>query len=386
MIVAFRSLFSSQYEGGANWLEVTLRCLGTLPQPPECLVVDATSESLPESLRTAAHVQAVPLEHVAESRSTRLVKKVARRVQNRSWENPGITKLAEEKKVDLWVAFAWFAELGTQRPLLICYPDFQYRYFPQLFDAAAIRSREEQWDFVAENAKGIFTISETTGNDALKLHPQIENKLYVCGFPPMFEMSDLELEPEAIRRKYSLPERFFVVSNQFWEHKNHLLVLRALDRLKREGNEPPVIAFTGRPYDQRRPEAFSELLRFIHEHDLHDACRFFGVLPRSEQLALIRAAEAVIQPSRFEGRGAITEEACLLGTQLLCSDLPTHRELDLPNTIFFDPDDEEFLAELLRRSYPHSMRDAEGIAADSARLAKAYGENLIKIFERVIAR
>src|SRR6266478_2192276 len=103
-------------------------------------------------------------------------------------------------------------------------------------------------------------------------------------------------------RRYSLPEKFFLVCNQFWEHKNHLLVLRALALLKQQGKTPPVVAFTGRPYDSRRPEFFGQVLRFVHEHDLHAYCRFLSVLPRDEQVALLRGAEAVIQPSKFEGR------------------------------------------------------------------------------------
>jgi glycosyltransferase involved in cell wall biosynthesis len=385
MIIAFRSLFSSQYEGGANWLEVTLLSLGLLPQPPTCLVLDATREMLPESLRDAAHVRAVPLpSSVQESRPRRLLKRVARRVRKHSVEDARLTRVAAEHKVELWIGFAWFPGLASHRPLLICYPDFQFRYFPQFFTAEEIRVTEERWSEVAEHAAGVFTISEATASDALNSHPDIKSKLYVCGFPPVFPPESLTLAPDEVRRKFSLPRSFFLVSNQFWEHKNHMLVFRALHLLKQQGHEPPVVAFTGRPYDHKRPGVFSEMLRFVHEHDLHEYCRLLGVLPRNEQVALIRAAEAVIQPSKFEGRGAITEETCLLGTQLLCSDLPSHRELDLPDAIFFDTDDAPRLAELMRRTYPRSTRDSASVAQESMTLARDYGERLLTIFDNVL--
>lgn len=383
MIIAFRSLFSSQYEGGANWLEVTIRCLGKLAAPPTCLVVDATTETLPSSLRDAPHVRAVPLGSPSVNRGKRIVNGLKRRISNESWEHPGLTQLANDYEIDLWVAFAWFADLGWHRRLLICYPDFQYRYFPELFDPASLREREQQWEFTAQHAAGILSISQATADDALKSDPQIAHKLHVCGFPPVFELADLRLAPDAVRQKYSLPERFFLVSNQFWEHKNHRLVLQALDHLKRQQHQPPVVVFTGRPYDHRRPAAFSELLQFVQERGLHDSCRFLGVMTREEQLALIRAAEAVIQPSKFEGRGAINEEASVLGTQLLCSDLPVHRELNLPNAIFFDPEDVEGLADLMQRNYPHSTKDAGTIAAESESSARTYGQNVMNIFAAV---
>jgi glycosyltransferase involved in cell wall biosynthesis len=384
MIIAFRSIFNSQYEGGANWLEVTLRCLGMIDSPPTCLVVGASTEELPESLRAAAHVRAVPLHHKQQSRSRRLVKRVLRRARNQSWETPELTRIASEYSVDLWSAFAWFDELGSHRPLLIGYPDFQFRSFPDLFRADEIEQREEQWTYIAAHAAGIVSISQATASDALKSDPQIEPKLYVCGFPPIFEAKDLQKDPEEVRRRFFLPEKFFLVCNQFWEHKNHLLVLRALALLKEQGQTPPVVAFTGRPYDSRRPEFFGQVLRFVHEHDLHAYCRFLGVLPRDEQVALIRAAEAVIQPSKFEGRGAITEETCLVGTQLLCSDLPSHRELNLPGAIFFDVEAVENLAELLQREYPHLSIEPAEIVAESRRRGIKYGEDLMAICRRVV--
>ncbi|MDT7542562.1 MAG: hypothetical protein QOE33_2466 [Acidobacteriota bacterium] len=387
MNIAFASLFGRQYEGGANWLEVTLLCLGTLPAPPTCFVIDATEDDLPLALRAATHVRAVPLQHTHDSRPRRLFKRVARHLNGRTWEAPAITRVAAQYNVDLWIAFAWFEGLGSQRPLAICYPDFQFRHLPELFDQAEIKQREDQWNAIAARADAIITISEATAHDALASHPQIKEKLYVCGFPPVFTEKGLRLDAEEVRRKFRLPERFFLVSNQFWEHKNQLSVLAALSQIKERGETPPTVVFTGRPYDPRRPDYFTRLLWFVNERGLHEHCRFLGVLPREEQIALIRAASAVVQPSRFEGRGAITEEACLLGTQLLCSDLPAHRELDLPGAIFFDADDVDELARLMRRDYPRASRKSEReIADESARLARDYGERMASICEQVVHR
>jgi glycosyltransferase involved in cell wall biosynthesis len=386
MIIAFASLFGRQYEGGANWLEVTLLSLGTLPQPPTCLVVGATEDALPPSLSDSPHVCAVPLSHAAQSRGRRLINRVARRLRRRTWESPAIARVAAEHGVDLWVAFAWFEGLGSHRPLVIAYPDFQFRHLPEYFEPGEIRQREDQWAHVAEHAEGVVTISAATAADALASHPQIKDKLYVCGFPPVFRDEDLRLDADAVRRKYQLPERFFLVSNQFWEHKNHLLVLRALAELKQRGEAVPVVVFTGRPYDPRRPDFFTRLLMFVNEQGLHEHCRFLGVLPRAEQIALIRAAAAVVQPSRFEGRGAITEEACLLGTQLLCSDLPAHRELDLPGAIFFDTEGVSEVADLLGRDYPRARKTAREIADESARRARDYGGRMMRVCEEVVLR
>jgi glycosyltransferase involved in cell wall biosynthesis len=276
-----------------------------------------------------------------------------------------------------------FEGLGSHRALLAWQPDFQSRHLPELFPAEEVRDRERQWDYVAGRADGVVVISQSVADDALRSHPLIAEKLHVCAFPPVFHEPLLALDPERVRADFNLPPDYLIVCNQFWQHKNHALVLRALSLLKRRGKVPPVIAFTGRTHDYRDPDAFSRLLRFVHEEGIHAHCRFLGVLPRGEQLALVRAAGAVIQPSRFEGRGAIAEEATLLGTPLLLSDLPVHRELRVAGALFFDVDDAEALAALLESLPPRrAPRPAREVARESLRLTREYGESLLEACKR----
>lgn len=386
MVIGFENLFGKHYEGGANWLEVAILGLGALAEPPSCLLIGTSPDALPESLRTAAHVQLVPLIDQQKSAASVLAQRVWRKVRRSSWEDPKITRAADEHQINFWVGFCGFEGLGADRPLLAWYPDFQWRHFPELFSEAEVRDRDRQWNYLTERADGIIVISQSAADDALSAHPHIADKLHVLGFPPVLHEAVLKREPEEVRRKYNLPGRFLLVCNQFWQHKNHELVLRALGQLKRYGKVPPVVAFTGLPHDYRNPDSFSQLLKSMHEEGLNDYCRFLGVLPREEQLALLRASEAVIQPSRFEGRGAIGEEATLLGTQLLCSDLPVHRELNIPGALFFSVDGVEELAELMARDYQPASKSTEDIVAESRRLAANYGAQLIDVFSRVKAK
>ncbi len=79
-----------------------------------------------------------------------------------------------------------------------------------------------------------------------------------------------------------------------------------------------------------------------------------------------------------------SEEASLLGAPLLCSDLPVHRELHAPGALFFSVDGVEELAELMKKEYAHSGKDEQTIAEESRRLARAYGEQLMAVCERVL--
>lgn len=385
LVIVFENLFGQGYQGGATWLETSLLALGTVEQPPTCLIWGATKDVLPHSLKHASHVEPITSPPRDVSKITRLQDALVRRVTRRSWEDPAITDLALARNVDLWVGFSGFKGLGSLRPLIVWFPDFQFRHFPELFDSNELRDRERQWDFVAKRADAIIAISQSVASDAVASDPEVVDKVFVCGFPPIFTLESLKQNPDEIRRRYHLPERFFLVSNQFFQHKNHALVLHALKQLKETGAAPPVVAFTGLPHDYRQPQSFANLLRFVNENGLNEYCRFLGVIPRDEQIALIRAATAVIHPSKFEGRGAIVEEATLLGAPLLCSDLPVHRELHAPGALFFSPDSVEDLVALMKREYKASTKDAETIIAESQQLARTYGDQLMAVCERVLS-
>jgi glycosyltransferase involved in cell wall biosynthesis len=81
---------------------------------------------------------------------------------------------------------------------------------------------------------------------------------------------------------------------------------------------------------------------------LDDNIIFLGFLPRMEQIALMKYAAAVIQPSLFEGWNTTIEDAKFLGKHIIASDIATHKEQLGPDGIYFDPEDASSLAEAIK--------------------------------------
>ena len=71
-------------------------------------------------------------------------------------------------------------------------------------------------------------------------------------FPSRFAFERPDADPWAVRDKYHLPERWLLCADQFWKHKNHLLLVRALGLLAGEGLRPTVV-LTGLLTDYRDP-------------------------------------------------------------------------------------------------------------------------------------
>jgi glycosyltransferase involved in cell wall biosynthesis len=208
------------------------------------------------------------------------------------------------------------------------------------------------------------------------------DRIHVVAPRPSFEPDELALDPAEVVRRFELPTPFFLVSNQFWQHKNHGLVLEALRRAHDTGCRPNVV-FTGRTSDYRDQGYFDALLARLSSLGLWSSCRLLGRLPRAEQLALLRAARAVIQPSLFEGRGLIAEEALALGVPVLCSRIPVHAALAGSRCTLFDPRSPEQLATLIKRPFPSERRTTAEILDASRTGALAYGGELLDVVTAV---
>lgn len=210
-------------------------------------------------------------------------------------------------------------------PFVFHLPDFQHRYLPEINDQRVRDYFDESFGREARAAARVHVSSQAVMRDVEQFLPEILPKVRVV-FPvsiptPLWYHRD----PRATAQQRGLPERYFVIPNMVAAHKNHRTIARALSILRSRGVDAHVVC-TGKTADYRDPSFFPRLTTEIRELGVEDRLHFAGVLERGEQMAVIRRAIAVIQPSLFEGWGAAVAEAKALGKPLLASDLPVNRE------------------------------------------------------------
>jgi glycosyltransferase involved in cell wall biosynthesis len=243
-------------------------------------------------------------------------------------------------------------------------PDFQHRYLPQFFTEQDIAWREERIALLAEKAASVVLSSESAAGDFREFYPAHSTKARVFTFatPPLV-LRDADLATEAA------PPRFLLVCNQFWKHKNHGVILDALRILRARGVRPIVLC-TGQLVDHRDPEYAGTIRAALEKDGLGEQVKLLGLIPRGQQVGLMRRALAIVQPSLFEGWSTIVEDARALGRPCLLSGIAVHREQNPPGARFFDPHSPEALADLIAEawaSWPAGPdRDAENAAHAAA--------------------
>lgn len=264
-------------------------------------------------------------------------------------EDAALSRVVAQHGIDIIFETARFFGWRFSVPALVWMPDFQHRHLPALFSRPAWWRRDLGFRAQSLGKRVILLSSRDAEQDCNRFYAATVGRTAVARFAGSLKVQDILARSGDVARQYGLPERYFFLPNQFWAHKNHAVVLRALAVLQAEGNLdslPPVV-MSGATTDHRHAGGFETLVADAARTGVTHQFRHLGLIPYEDVLALNAGAMAVINPSLFEGWASSVEEAKSLGTPLILSDIRVHRE-QAPEAMFFASKSAEGLARQLR--------------------------------------
>ena len=292
-------------------------------------------------------------------------------------------------RIDVVFESALFFGWRWRFPTIAWIPDFQHRALPRLFTMTGRWKRELGFRAQIASGRTIMLSSEDSRRACVQFYPSTTGRTHVVRFAVRAATHPDMIDARAVADSYGLPQHFFYLPNQFWQHKNHLLVLEAL-ALLRERGQAVVIAASGKQRDPRNPEHFPQVQRRLAQLGLENEFRMLGMIPYPHLAALMRASVALINPSRFEGWSTTVEEGRALGVPMILSDLDVHREQAGDDAAYFGPDDAAALANVLREFQPidAERRDrlAEAAHVDSERRAAHFARQFVELARQCAVR
>lgn len=217
--------------------------------------------------------------------------------------------------------FGW--RLGL--PVLAWFPDLQHKVLPKLFKKSAWWKREIGFQVQLLSRRNIMLSSEAARRDCEIYYPRTKGRTHVVTFATKINHEVNLKMARSVADRYNLPRNYVFLPNQFWKHKNHMLVIAALKILKEQGNNC-VIAACGARVDFREPEYFESIEKHIQNLGIGHNFRLLGEISSDDLYALMQASQAVLNPSLFEGWSTTVEEAKALGVHAILSDLEVHVE------------------------------------------------------------
>lgn len=278
------------------------------------------------------------------------------------------------------------------QPVISWIPDFQHIYLKEFFSEKEIITRNNLFANCAEKSSKIILSSNDAREDFVKFYPQYAEKSVVLNFvsyinPNIYSFTET-LERE-IKSKFALPDKYFYLPNQFWVHKNHITVFKAINYLKQKGVNVNLIC-SGYMQDYRNKDYLDNvLLKYINDNNLNDNVKFLGVIDINEVYYLMRNCISIINPSLFEGWSSTVEEAKSLGKNIILSDLDVHKEQNPPQAKYFARKDYEELSCIMAEDWqklnsePNYELETQARALMDSRMI-SFGKNYLKIINECV--
>jgi glycosyltransferase involved in cell wall biosynthesis len=373
--VGLRFTYNDKWIAGAYYIMNIIHALNTLDddQKPHIVVLTETRESfeIAENETRYPYLEFIkfPIEIKSYNLYERVVNKVGRILVNRN--------IIEHKPKYPNLDFLYPSTInGISNNLkkVKWIPDFQEEHLPHFFSDEEIKKRKENQAELAENSDIVVLSSQDAESDFRRLYPNARAKTFVMPFAvthPNFEDENIN----EILATFKIKSPYFFAPNQFWAHKNHIIILKAIKTLKDKGIELN-IAMSGKEYDNRNLENFSKLKEYINKHQLEKNVVFLGFLPRKVQLCIMKNSLAVIQPSLFEGWSTVVEDAKSLNKYVILSNINVHKEQLSDNVSFFDPNDSNALATILKTIFSNPPKLKTISYQDNV---KAFGEKFMQL-------
>ena len=249
--------------------------------------------------------------------------------------------------------------------------DYQHAYFPHLFSSDELARRDAHFRLMLERASHVVVNAQSVVHDVQRFHPEHGAHIVAMPFSAAPNRSWFELaalDPHS----YGIGAPYFIICNQFWQHKDHATAWQAFAQVALQYPDVELVC-TGETQDSRNPGYFPELMESAQRLGIAGRLRVLGLIPKVDQIRLLRGAIAVLQPSLFEGGpgGGAVFDAVSLGVRAIVSDIPVNLELPPGDIMFFKAGQSSSLAEamaqlLTPQGNPQQRRDvsAQALIAD----------------------
>ena len=227
-------------------------------------------------------------------------------------------------------------------------PDLQHIHLKQNFSFQKIIMRNLNIFLCGLYSSKILLSGSHAKKDIKKISKTAHKKSVLSKFifkcPEKKDISNIA----TLKKIYKFDTPYFYLPNQYWVHKNHEVVLKALSYIKHKFSLKKILIISsGNNEDYRNPNYIQKIKCYISKNNLKDYYHYIGVIPFKDVLSLMYHSIAVINPSKFEGRSSTVEQAKCMGKKIILSNIPVHKEQKPRYSKYFGVDNFKKLAHIL---------------------------------------
>lgn len=266
--------------------------------------------------------------------------------------------------------------LDIDLPFIMAVHDIAHRLLSSLpeFQPPVARERESLFARAMRRAQLILVDSQTGRDLLLRFYGDcIEpHRVKVVPFvsPPYLRSGSQELQ--RVGTPDRVPAEYFFYPAQFWPHKNHEAIVRALAWLCDECGVEAHLVLCGSYDEPVRKVTFSGLKRLAAELGVSSQVHYLGYVPDAHLAALYRGARGLVMPTLLGPTNLPIVEAWTLGCPVITSDIAGVREHASGAALLVDPHSPPAIGDAMLRLMRDPQLRAELVRAGQTRVA-AYG-------------
>ncbi len=217
-------------------------------------------------------------------------------------------------------------------PIVSIIHDIQHEYYPQFFSHEEYVHRKKFYEDICNKVQVIACVSNFTKNTFCQKY-QFEQKRAFTVYNSIQNRFNEVINKNELLRWNLKHEGYIIYPANFWEHKNHKMLLQAFSMYNKLNCDSEYkLVLTGNPLEKL--DYFNNIISGL---EISDKVIITGYLNDEELHTLLAFSKGFIFPSLFEGFGIPIAEAMQLEKLIACSNTTSLPEVGCEGIFYFDP-------------------------------------------------
>jgi glycosyltransferase involved in cell wall biosynthesis len=205
----------------------------------------------------------------------------------------------------------------------LCHRDFME--FPEVRENRIFETRENVYQHVLTKAISITVESKLGKENVIRRYGVVPERVEVLSLSPapetLLDDNAYQANFVDIKKKYQINSDYIYYPAQFWAHKNHVYILKAMALLKEKHETELYAVFSGSDKGN-----LDHVLAVAESLGIKHLVKYVGFVPNEEISYLYKQSLALVMPTYFGPTNLPPLEAFHLGVPVVYSDLPGLRE------------------------------------------------------------
>lgn len=257
-----------------------------------------------------------------------------------------VAKTIIEQKPDICVFPSQEAFWGyiTKVRSIVAIHDLMHRYerkYKEVSNYGKYIHKENHFINICKHSIGIMVDSELGKRHVHESYQFPLENIYVLPYIPQESINNGDNNIDI--NKYKLPSKYILYPAQFWPHKNHIRLIKAIYYLK---NDLPDIHLV---LVGSKKNEYKSVAKLVLELNLDDVVLFMGYVPERDLMEFYKRATAMVMPTFFGPTNIPPLEAFAVGCPVAVSNVYGMPELVGDAGLLFDPTNVEDIANVIKR-------------------------------------